>query len=66
MHKFDVYNMILCQKNAQKVDLGKGVSPNFVVFSTKSFLVIHEILQFTDFFFPPNTRELQGPPVYSK
>ena len=27
MHKFDVTNMILCRKNAQKVDFGKGVSP---------------------------------------
>ena len=27
MHKFDVPNMIVCQKNAQKVDFGKGVSP---------------------------------------
>ena len=62
MHKFDVPNMIVCQKNAQKVDFGKGVSPILW------FLVLNHSSDFTDFtihglFLPPKNRELQGPPV---
>ena len=34
-----------------------------MVFSTKSYLVIHDFA-IHGFFFPPNTRELRGPPVF--
>ena len=61
MHKFDVSNMILGQKNAQKVDFGKAVSPIlwFFVLNHSSDFTIHGL------FFPPKNSELQGPPVFS-
>ena len=53
----------MASKLAKKWTL-ENVFPHFMVFSTKSYLVIHDFA-IHGFFFPPNTRELRGPPVYS-
>ena len=51
----------MASKLAKKWTL-ENVFPHFMVFSTKSYLVIHDFA-IHGFFFPPNTRELRGPPV---
>ena len=54
----------MASKLAKKWTL-ENVFPHFMVFSTKSYLVIHDFA-IHGFFFPPNTRELRGLPVLIK